>query len=274
MHQFLNRVQSFNSAFPAEIWIGSGKNILPQDSREASLGLFKNFRENMFQTSFEVYYKQMGNQALFREGSEPAFNRNLDSLLVFGSGRSYGAELYIGKNTGKLTGWMAYTLSKVTQQFDSLNLGKPFPFSGDRRHSLSVSASYAINKHWQISSNFIFASGSAFTLFNEVPNTPYNAMYYENVTGKDINGSRQNRVQNNYRLDPYHRLDLGISYRSSRQLNQRLLETEWVLSVYNIYAHKNTFFAYCSFDPVTQKPVPVEVSFVPVIPSLSFYLKF
>jgi hypothetical protein len=267
-------VQSFNSAFPAEIWIGSGKNIKPQNSREASLGLFRNFRDNMFQTSFEVYYKQMGNQALFREGAEPAFNSNMDSLLVYGSGKSYGAELYIGKNTGKLTGWMAYTLSKVVQQFDSLNLGKPFPFTGDRRHSLSLSVSYVINKHWQISSNFIFASGSAFTLFNEVSNSPYNAMYYENVTGKDTNGSRQNKVQNNYRLDPYHRLDLGITFRSSRVINNRILETEWVLSIYNIYSHKNTFFAYCSFDPVTQKPIPVQVSFVPVIPSLSFYLKF
>jgi hypothetical protein len=272
MHQFINRVQSYNSAFPAEIWIGSGKNIKPQNSREASLGFFKNFSNNMFQTSLEIYYKHMGNQVLFRERMEPAFNSNLDSLLVFGNGQSYGAELYIGKNEGRLTGWLAYTLSKTYQQFDSLNLGKAFPFTGDRRHSLSVSANFAINEHWRISSNFIFASGSAFTLFKEVPNSPYNPIFYENVTG--VNGSRQNKVQNNYRLDPYHRLDLGISYKDRRDFRGHSVETEWALSVYNAYAHKNTFFAYCSFDPLTQKPIPVQVSFVPIIPSLSFYVKF
>lgn len=275
MHQFLNRAQSFNSAFPAEIWIGSGKNIKPQNSTEASVGLFKNLHDDMFHASFELYYKQMGNQVLFRTGSEPAFNSNLDSLLVFGSGKSYGAEVYIGKKTGRLTGWMAYTLAKTSQKFDSLNLGKSFPFSGDRRHSLYFSASYSINENWQISSNFVYASGSAFTAFNEVETSPYNPMYYDNVTGKVPNkGDLQNRVQNNFRLDAYHRLDIGISYRKTRDLNFRKLETEWVLSVYNVYARRNTFFAYCSIDPVTQKPIPVQVSFVPVIPSLSFYLRF
>lgn len=275
MHQFLNRVQSFNSAFPAEIWIGSGKTIKPQNSTEASVGLFKNLHNNMFHASFELYYKHMGNQVLFKTGSEPAFNSNFDSLLVFGTGRSYGAEVYIGKKTGRLTGWMAYTLSKVTQQFDSLNRGKSFPFSGDRRHSLYLSASYSINKNWQISSNFVYASGSAFTVFNEVERSPYNPMYYDNVTGKERGtGDSHNMVQNNFRLEAYHRLDVGISYRSSRELKLRSLETEWVLSVYNIYAHKNTFFAYCSIDPVTQKPIPVQVSFIPIIPSLSFYMRF
>ncbi|HLO60151.1 MAG TPA: carboxypeptidase-like regulatory domain-containing protein [Bacteroidales bacterium] len=273
MHQFLNRVQSFNSAFPAEIWIGSGKNIKPQNSTEVSIGLFKNFRDNMFQTSLEIYYKKMGNQALFREGAEPAFNSNIDKMLVFGEGKSYGAELYLGKNTGKLTGWIAYTLSKVYQQFDSLNLGNSFPFSGDRRHSLYVSASYPVTGHWRISSNFLFASGSAFTLFSET--ATYNPIYYDHVIGNETpDMNRHNKVQNNFRLEPYHRLDLSISYKSSRTFKARLLETEWVLSVYNVYARKNTFFAYCSFDPVTQKPVPVQVSFVPVIPSLSFYIRF
>jgi hypothetical protein len=273
MHQFLNRVQSYNSAFPAEIWIGSGKNIKPQNSSEASVGLFKNFKDNRFQTSLEIYYKKMGNQVMFREGSEPAFNSNIDRLLVFGEGKSYGTELYIAKNAGKLTGWIAYTLSKVSQQFDSLNLGKSFPFTGDRRHSFYMSASYTMGTHWRFSSNFIYASGSAFTLFGET--APYNPMYYNNVTGdQPADENHHNKVQNNFRLEPYHRLDFGISYKNSRKVNSRIIETEWVLSVYNVYAHKNTFFAYCSFDPVTQKPVPVQVSFVPVIPSLSFNIRF
>jgi hypothetical protein len=275
MHQFLNRVQSYNASFPAEIWIGCSKIVKPQNCQEASIGLFKNFRENMFQTSLELYYKHMGNQILFREGLDPAISSNLDSLLVFGQGQSYGAELYLGKTTGRLTGWLAYTLSYSNQRFDSLNLGNQFPFAGDRRHSLYLSVSYAINKHWQISSNFLFASGSAFTLFKDVARRPYNPLYYNNVTGNDpANGSPDNKVQNNYRLEPYNRLDLSISYTRSRNFPNRVVETEWVFSIYNVYARENTFFAYCSFDPVTRRPVPVQVSFVPIIPSISFNLKF
>jgi len=249
--------------------------VKPQDSREASIGLFKNFNNNMFQTSVEVYYKHMGNQVLFREGLYPEITSNLDSSLVFGEGLSYGAEFYLGKNTGKLTGWLAYTLSYAHQQFDFLNLGKQFPFAGDRRHSLYLSVSYALNERWRISSNFVFASGSAFTLFKDVARYPYNPLYYNNVTGNDPgNGDPGNKVQNNYRLEPYNRLDLGISYTRTRNIFNRAIETKWVLSVYNVYARENTFFAYCSFDPATRRPIPVQVSFIPIIPSLSYSLKF
>ncbi len=222
MHQFLNRVQSFNASFPAEIWIGSDKTVKPQNCQEASIGIFKNFKENVFHTSLEFYYKHMGNQIMFREGLQPAISSNMDSTLVFGQGRSYGAELYLSKNTGRLTGWLAYTLSFSKQQFDSLNRGKEFPFINDRRHSLYLSMSYAISPHWQISSNFIFTSGNAFSLFKEIAANPYNPMYYNNVSGtNDGTGSTGNKIQNNYRLSPYNRLDLSLTYRKSTVMFNR-----------------------------------------------------
>ncbi len=275
MHQFLNLAQSYNASFPAEVWIGSSKIVKPQNCQEASIGLFKNCKENMFRTSLELYYKHMGNQLLFREGLNPNINSDLDHSLVFGQGQSYGAELYLSKNTGKLTGWLAYTLSYSYQQFDSLNLGRQFPFANDRRHSLYLSLSYAISKHWQVSSNFLYTSGSAFSLFADATSNPYNPMYYNNVTGGSTGpGGTDNKIQNNYRLAPYNRLDLSITYRNETNFLNRNIETEWVFSVYNAYARPNTFFAYCSLDPATRKPIPVQVSFVPIIPSISFYLKF
>ena len=277
MHQYLNLVQSYNAAFPAEVWIGTDKMVKPQNSQEASLGLFRNFRDNMFQTSLEAYYKHMGNQVLFRGGLNPAITSDLDSLVIFGQGQSYGAELYIGKSRGNLTGWLSYTLSYAEQQFDSLNLGHTFPSANDRRHSLYISANYALNEHWSVSSNFILTSGRAFTLFKNVTTKPYDPLFYDNVTGEYEDGSTEedNRVQNNYRLSPYNRLDLSIRYTKTRDLSGRAIESEWVFSVYNVYARrKNPFFAYCSIDPVTKKPMAVEVSFVPVIPSLSYSIRF
>jgi hypothetical protein len=275
MHQFLNLVQSYNAAFPAQIWIGSSGDVKPQNCQEVSLGLFRNFRENMFQSSLEVYYKQMGNQVMFREGPTPDINSNLDSLLVFGKGQSYGAEFYLGKNSGKLTGWLAYTLSYANQQFDSLNLGKQFPFAYDRRHSLYLSVAYDIGRHWQISANFLYASGSAFSLFRDPARNPYNPMYYNDVNGNTTeSGNTGNKIQNNYRLEPYHRLDLGVRYRWEGKLINRDIQSELVFSVYNVYGHHNTFFAYCSLDPETRQPIPVQISFIPVIPGISYYLKF
>jgi hypothetical protein len=275
MHQFLNLVQSFNAAFPAQIWIGSDKTVKPQNCQELSIGFFKNFRQNMFQFSVEMYYKQMGNQVMFKEGPTPDINSNLDNFLVFGKGQSYGTEFYLGKNAGKLTGWLAYTLSYSKQQFDSLNLGKEFPFAYDRRHSVYLSVGYEINTHWQISANFLYASGNAFSLFREVARNPYNPLYYNNVNGNGTaSGNTDNKIQNNYRLEPYNRLDLGVRYRWEGKLFNHNIKSEFVFSVYNVYAHKNTFFAYCSLDPETRQPIPVQISFIPVIPAISYYLKF
>ena len=285
MHQYLHLVQSFNASFPAQIWIGSSKLVKPQNSQEASVGFFKNFKDNMFQSSLEVYYKNMGNQLLFRGGLDPAINSDMENTLIFGKGQSYGAELFFGKNTGKLTGWLAYTLSYSNQKFDSLNLGKQFPFANDRRHSLYLSLSYALNKHWQVSSNFLLTSGSAFTLFKNISPNRWqydNPLYYYSSKGSN-SGNGNNTIpnvsstqiaQNNYRLAPYNRLDLSISYRKTGNILNRVIETEWVFSVYNVYARANTFFAYCSIDPVTKRPIAVEVSFIPIIPSISYNVRF
>lgn len=278
MHQYLHLVQSFNASFPAQIWIGTNKTVKPQHGQEASIGLFKNFRENMFQSSLEVYYKKMGNQLLFRGGLSPDISSEMENTLIFGEGQSYGTELFFGKNTGRLTGWLAYTLSYSNQKFDSLNLGRQFPFANDRRHSLYLSVSYAVSQHWEISSNFLLTSGSAFSLFENIPPNKWqydNPLYY--YSGGGNSGSKVSStqiVQNNYRLSPYNRLDLSVSYKKTRNLFNRIIETEWVLSIYNVYGRENTFFAYCSIDPVTKKPIAVQVSFVPVIPSISYHLKF
>lgn len=277
MHQYLHLVQSFNSSFPAQIWTGSGKTVKPQFAEETSLGLHKNMRDNMFQTSIEFYYKRLENQLMFRGGTDPSFDDPVNDL-VFGRGKSYGAEIFISKNRGNFTGWIAYTLAYSNQQFDSLNMGKEFPFANDRRHSLAVILNQAAGRHWVFSSSFLFTGGSAFTVFENIAPNKWiydNPLYYySGDKDHDSNIPAIKIVQNNYRLAPYHRLDVSIRYNQVRQLMNRRLEIQWVFSVYNVYARKNTFFAYCSIDPVTKKPVAVEVSSVPVIPSISYLVKF
>jgi hypothetical protein len=88
MDQYLHLVQTYNASFPAEVWIGSSKTVKPQNCQETSIGLFKNFKDNMFQSSFEVYYKKMGNQLLFKGGLSPSINNNIEDSLIFGQGKS------------------------------------------------------------------------------------------------------------------------------------------------------------------------------------------
>ncbi|MCL4484249.1 MAG: TonB-dependent receptor, partial [Bacteroidetes bacterium] len=127
-------------------------------------GWFKNFKDNAIETSAEIYYKTMSNQVLFKEGTQPSAYSNIDQQLTFGKGVSYGLELFAKKNFGRLTGWLAYTLSWTNQTFNELNFGKSFPFTYDKRHNFSAVASYDLSKKWTISADWVFTSGGAFTL--------------------------------------------------------------------------------------------------------------
>ena len=277
MHQYIHLVQSYNSSFPAEIWIGSSTLVQPQVGHEFSAGLYKNFQENTFQASLEGYYKYMGNQLLFKGGTTPTIDNNMEDQLIFGKGWSYGAELLLRKNRGRLKGWLAYSYAYAWQQFDSLNFGAAFPFAFDRRHSLYVATSYEINTHWKLSADFFMTSGRAFTLATTTDSTstnPNSNPLYDDETDNGGATTSTALPENNYRLSPYNRLDLGLSYRERRTTRHGQLETEWILSVYNVYARRNTSFAYRAIDPVTKQVTAREVNFIPVIPTLTYSLRF
>ena len=284
MHQYIHLVQSYNSSFPAEIWIGSSDTVRPQESRDISAGLYKNFKENVFQASLEVYYRRMKNQLLFGGGATPTIDNSIEDQLIFGKGWSYGAEFFLRKNRGRFTGWLSYSFAYAWQQFDSLNLGKSFPFAYDRRHMLDISTNYAITPHWKIAANFSLASGRAFTLSPDSAfiagqgNNPNNPLFDNPGRGLGRGRGRGQGsweiIANNYRLSPYNRLDLSIHYVKSRNTGRRIRETEWVLSVYNVYARQNNSFVYRTIDPSTRQVIAKEVSFIPIIPSISYNLKF
>ena len=267
MNQFQHLVPSSTASLPTDIWISSSKIVKPQTSQQVALGLFKNFSNNAIETSVEGYYKTMNNQVLFKEGAQSLQGADIDSKLTFGKGYSYGVELFVKKNVGKLTGWVSYTLSWTNQQFDSLNFGKEFPFTYDKRHNLSIVGTYEFSKRWTFSAAFVFTSGGAFTLPTgraavAGDGSLYDGTYYD-YTGR-----------NNYRYRSYHRLDLSAIYHRPSKIFGKKYEAEWVISVYNIYNRYNPYFIYLSKDAVTNQVLAREVSLLPIIPSISYNFKF
>ncbi|MCW3107548.1 MAG: TonB-dependent receptor plug [Segetibacter sp.] len=267
MSQFLHSVPSSTASLPTEIWLSSSSKIKPQKSSQVALGLFKNLEDNGIEVSTEVYYKTMNNQVLFKEGSQIVVSTNLDDILTFGSGKSYGIEFFIKKNVGKLTGWASYTLSKTTQQFAELNFGKVFPASFDRRHNISLAGSYELSKRWTISADFVFYTGRAFTLPAGRITVPVNGSLYD--------GSYYDFTsRNNTRLRSYHRLDVSLSYKKIRKFFGKHYESEWIFGAYNLYSRLNPYFIYLPTNPDTKQPEAKQVSLLPIIPSVSFNFKF
>jgi hypothetical protein len=267
MNQFLHLVPNSTASLPTDIWLSSNARIKPQNSSQGAIGLFKNYNDNTIEASIELYYKTMDNQVLFKEGTQILLNTNLDDVLTFGRGRSYGAELFIKKGFGKLTGWVSYTYSKTTQLFPSLNRGNEFSSSFDRTHNFSLVGSYEFSRRWTFSADFVFYTGRPFTLPAGRISVPVNGSLYDGVYYDFTN-------RNNARLRSYHRLDVSASYKKVRKLFHKKYESEWVFGAYNLYSRLNPYFVYLTTNPDTKQPEAKQVSLLPIIPSVSFNFKF
>ena len=262
--QYIHLVSNAGSTLPTDIWVPSTYKVKPQISWLYAAGLFKNFKDNMYETSVELYYKQMQNQIEYEEGYVPSSLDDTENHFAFGKGWSYGAEFFVNKTKGRLTGWVGYTLSWTWRKFPALNFGEKYPAKYDRRNDMSVVAIYELNKKWKLSASFVFGTGNAATL----PQRFY-------IVG-GILTQEYSRI-NEYRLPSYHRLDFAAIMTPKKNL-KRKWKSEWVFSVYNLYNRKNPYFVY--FDQ-TGSPYSgnleiqaKQVSLFPVIPAITWNVKF
>ena len=261
--QYIHLVSNAGSTLPTDLWVPSTYYVQPQIAWQYATGLFKNFKDNMYETSLELYYKNMQNQIEYKEGYTPSLS-DPEKQFVFGRGWSYGAELYIGKNKGRLTGWLGYTLSWTYRKFPQLNGGEQYFAKYDRRHDLSVVSTYELNKKWKLSAVFVYGTGNATTL-------PERFYIINGVLTQEYS-----RV-NQYRLPAYHRLDFAATYTPIHK-RKRKIQGSWVFSVYNVYNRANPYFIY--FDQTgspynnTLKVEARKVSLFPVIPAVTWNFHF
>lgn len=261
--QYIHLVSNAGSTLPTDLWVPSTYRVRPQISWQYALGLFRNFNNNMFETSVEFYYKSMENQIEYGEGYTPSL-KDPESEFVFGRGWSYGSEFFFNKTRGRLTGWLGYTLSYTWRRFPGLNDGEKYPAKYDRRHDLSLVGMYQLNAKWKVSGVFVYGTGNATTL-------PERFYVVSGVLTQEYGKI------NTYRLPAYHRLDLSATLTPKKKTGQKW-EQSWVFSIYNVYSRLNPYFIY--FDQEGSalsgelKIQPKQVSLFPVIPAVTWNFKF
>lgn len=262
--QYIHLASFSASTLPTDLWVPSSDVVKPQMGRQYAIGYFRNFLNDHYETSVEVYYKDMFNLIEYIDGALPGddVNDNPDNYFIFGDGNSYGIELFLRKTTGNLTGWIGYTLAKTTRFFDDINNGEPFPAKYDRRHDLSVTTTYSINEQLTASMVFVYATGNTTTL-------PIGRYMVDGVLISEY-GDR-----NSYRMEPYHRLDLSLTYIRKKTKNW---ESSWNFSIYNVYNRKNPFFIFFESTGTVQdgdyRTKAQQVSLIPILPSLTWNFKF
>lgn len=288
MYQYIHLLSNSGISLPTDLWIPATSGLLPMRSEQTAIGLAKDFDKG-FSLTWEAYYKDMKNVVQYREGASFLLEDDIFSSNAVGNGRnwekqitrgdawSYGMELFLQKKSGPFTGWIGYTLSWTQMKFPELNQGRPFYARYDRRHDISIVGTYKIKKHINFALTWVYGTGNAITIAQGyIPGNNHQMSAFPIVWNPALQ-SYNNFIdfgnRNDFRMEAYHRMDLGLQFHKVKENGIRTLE----VSVYNAYNQANPFFYYGSNEYNNRGEVYSrlqKVTLFPVLPSISWSFKF
>jgi outer membrane receptor protein involved in Fe transport len=267
MSQYIQLISNTASATPLDIWSPSDQYLKPLISDQVALGYFRNFKDGDYSLETEVFYKKIKNKADYIDGAELVANDNIERVLLNGEARAYGLEIMAKKNTGKLTGWLSYTLSRAEQRTPGRNADEPGINNGewyranyDKLHNISLTAAYQFTKKWSFGGIFTYQSGKAATF----PNGKYQ---YQGMTVANYGARNENS------LSAYHHLDLSATY-TPKPEKTKGWQSEWVFSIYNAYARSNAASYTFGQNTDTGQSEARRMSIFGIVPSVTFNFKF
>ena len=267
MAQYLHLISNTSSPTPLDVWAPSGPFIQPQILDQYALGYFRKFQQGTYTLESEVFYKDIQNRIDYVNGANLIANNNIETIILNGRSRAYGLEVFAKKNKGRLTGWLAYTLSKSEQQTpgrtpieSGINNGKWYATSYDKTHDINITGTYDYNSKWDFSLNFAFQTG--------LPVTYPTGQYNFNGINVPVYGDR-----NSNRLPAYHRLDLSATY-VPKPNKKDGLQSSWNFGIYNVYNRKNANSISFRENDETGRNEAAKLSLFGIIPSVTYNFKF
>lgn len=285
MWQYIHLLSNTGLGLPTDLWIPATPKVGPMKSEQVALGIAKDYNKG-FSVSLEGYYKVLSDIITYKEGasfilqndffdpSVPVNKKAWESQVTSGRGWSKGMELFLQKKVGRLSGWVGYTLSWTELQFDSVNAGRKYYAKYDRRHDVSIVGIYKLSKNLTISATWVYGSGNAITLPQAI--VPVNGMWPTqypmvwDVWGSGGNQTLDYGARNSFRMEPYHRLDVGLQFSRDKRRGRETIE----VSCYNAYNRANPFFYYGGNSPDFNSRVLKKVTLFPIIPTVTYSFKF
>ena len=267
MVQYMQLVSNTQSPSPLDVWTPSDNYIKPQLADQVSLGYFKNFKDGDYTLELETFYKKVQNRIDYIDGADLIANEAIEQVILNGKMRSYGLELLLRKNEGRLNGWVAYTLSRSEQQTPGrtpnetgINNGNWYRSAYDKTHNLALTGNYKLDKRWTL--------GAAFTLQSGQPVTfPTGKYVFEGITVPSYNSRNEDR------LPTYHRLDVSATLTPKKYENKRF-KGEWIFGIYNLYSRNNAASISFRQNEDTGFNESVKLSIFGIVPSVSYNFKF
>ena len=244
-----------------DLWLPLDETVEPGRSYQAVSGLEWE-PSNSYRFSVETYYTDLANLVVLDEeqGENDEQETSEDVFKTGGTGYATGVELFAEKRRGRLSGWLGYTFGWTRRTFPDIDGGRTFPPKYDRRHDVSLTATYRLAR-WTWTANFVYGTGQAFT--------PAAARYTLRNPASDRPVDRLLAAQRNTaRLLPYHRLDIGMR----RTFGLFGADVDFYVQIFNAYNRRNEWFV--QYDPEDPTEQPLVVKMLPIVPTFGFDFRF
>lgn len=264
-NQYIHLLSSNTTQAPTDTWKLSDLNVKPSVAEQFSIGFFKNLNKNNLELSIEGYYKKSKNILDYKVAAQLLLNENIETELLQGEGKSYGIEVLLKKDLGRLNGWIGYTYSRSFIKLDSkfneerVNNGEFFASNFDKPHDVSVVLNYRFTKRYSISSNFVYQTGRPITF-------PIGTYTYGNAEYTLYSD------RNKFRIPDYYRLDIGFNVEGNHKL-KKLAHSFWNFSIYNVLGRNNPYSIYFVTDNGKIKAYKTSIFAIPV-PTVTYNFKF
>ena len=259
--QYIHLAQNSTAGTPLDIWFPSSPNVEPQIADQVAMGYFRNFKNNMFEASAEVYYKKMDNAIDFKDHASLLLNKELEGELRYGEATAYGIEAMVRLNHDRWNGWISYTYSHTEREIPEINGGKAYNAPYNKPHDISIVLNYNVSKRLIASANWVYQTGAPVTF-------PVGRIEYQGIYAPVYS------ERNEFRMPDYHRLDLAVTLKGKEKPGRKW-QGEWNFSVYNAYARKNAWAISFLQDEENPKETYAEMTYLfSIIPSITYNFKF
>ena len=277
MIQYVHLLVNPGIGLPSELWVPSSEDLAPESARQFSFDYSRKFT-NSFELSLSGYYKSIENVLEYEKSFDLFFdfvNSNIkptvlidpdwNNYVLSGNSKSKGVELQLKKTSGKITGWLSYALSKTTRLFEGINMDEEYPYKYDRRHDINLGLEYKLNKNCSFSFNWVYGTGTAFSLSNAQVITPF-----EDENGEPIVIIVSTGNRNNFRFPAYSHFDFQFNYEKEMASGKLTFN----LGLYNALNRKNAYYIYIYNNPTRNNNVAYKTSLFPILPNMSIGYSF
>jgi hypothetical protein len=273
--QFAHSLRDEEVPLGIDIWVLTGARAPVVVSDQIQIGLEGYARGSWF-AGLESYVRDFRGVTAVNPAEDP--NDNLDDLLQ-GTGRSYGADLLVRRETGRIRPMLAVSWLRARREFDDVYAGVAPPPRleyrpiFDRRLDLDLVVQALLPRDIELGVRWNLGTGLPYT-------RPAGAFVYYDYSFVDGGWRADNAEADTARraivLGPrnaeqyptYHRLDIGV---------RRTYVRKWGtltphFDLLNVYDRRNVLFYFYEYDRTP--PQRSGISMFPLLPTAGMEVRF